>query len=721
MGEDHSIRPWLGFAAVLGLLSLVCILAFRSLLALTDSGRSMIHTQQVLGSLEGVLTTVSELESAERGYALTGQPEFVLSFNAGSKALATRLAGVKQLLADNPGQLTNLANLEPQIWRRAEQLRHVMEIRRTRGRDPAANTVAAGEGRRLAAVIRARVEAMLHEERLLLQRQESNTFTWQRQTMVALLSGGLMAIALVIWMGFAIRREIRQHAAAQAALQDANATLEERISQRTADLRTSNLSLQAEIAERKGAESLLNAQKEILGMIASGKETASVLAHVASYMEEESPETRCAITLLEPDGADLRWCASERVPDEFKNALPRLEVGPSHGSCGTDVRREELVVVADVARDPLWASTRDVAARFGIRAVSSMPIVGGRKVVGTIALYFATPRPPTSRELTLLRALAGLAGIAIVRGAEENALRQAHAELERKVTERTSELRRSNQDLEQFAYVASHDLQEPLRMVAGFTQLLARRYQSVLDEKANQYIHYAVDGVERMQQLIQGLLEYSRVGRSQPVEPVSCEEAFARAITSLRHSIQRVQAVVTRDSLPTVPGSLTQLTQLFQNLIANALKFHGAEPPRIHVSAERNESEWLLTFRDNGIGIDPRHAERVFAIFQRLHTREEYPGTGIGLAICKRIVERHGGRIWVDSQPGQGAAFHLTLPVQPDPASAPTIAHNALPAAEDTVHKNPVPEGAPESTAPAAALTSMAASQPPAPEPSRTP
>lgn len=720
MDGDHPIRPWLGFAAVLGLLGLVCILAFRSLLALTDSSQSVIHTQQVLGSLEGLLTTVSELESAERGYALTGQPEFILSFNAGSKALATRLARVKQLLVRNPGQLTNLVNLEPEIWRRAEQLRHVMEIRRTQGRDPAANKVAAGEGRRLAAVIRAQVEAMLHEERRLLQRQESSTFDWQRHTMVALLYGGLMATALVIWMGFAIRREIRQQASAQAALQDANATLEERINQRTADLRTSNLSLQAEIVERKRAESLLNAQKEILGMIASGKETASVLTQVASHMEGESKETMCAITLLDPDGAYLRWYAGGHVPEEFKKVLPRLEVGPNHGPCGTAVHRKELVVVSDVARDPLWASTRDLAAQFGIRAVSSIPIVSGNQVVGTIALYFATPCAPTEGELTLLRALAGLAGIAIVRGAQEQALRQAHAELERKVAERTSELRRSNQDLEQFAYVASHDLQEPLRMVAGFTQLLARRYQSGLDEKANQYIHYAVDGVERMQQLIQGLLEYSRVGRSQPIEPVSCEEAFARAITSLRHSIQRVQALVTRDSLPTVPGSLTQLTQLFQNLIGNALKFHGVEPPRIHVSAQRSEGEWLLTFQDNGIGIDPRHAERVFAIFQRLHTREEYAGTGIGLAICKRIVERHGGRIWVESQPGQGAAFRLTLPGQPDPASTPATAHNAR-ASAGNAGEYPAPEGTPESTAPAMALTPVTAAQPPAPDPSLTP
>jgi PAS domain S-box-containing protein len=225
------------------------------------------------------------------------------------------------------------------------------------------------------------------------------------------------------------------------------------------------------------------------------------------------------------------------------------------------------------------------------------------------------------------------------------------------------ELKRSNAELEQFAYVASHDLQEPLRMVSSYTQLIQRRYGDKLDGDAKEFMHYVVDGAARMKQLIEDLLAYSRVGtKGKEFRDIELEAALKRAVTNLRAAIEEAGAAVTWDPLPRVRGDDGQLAQLFQNLIGNALKFRGAGVPRVHVSAAEQEQEWEISVRDNGIGIEPQYFERIFMVFQRLHTKGEYPGTGIGLAICKKVVERHGGAIWVTSQPGAGSEFHFTLP-----------------------------------------------------------
>jgi signal transduction histidine kinase/DNA-binding XRE family transcriptional regulator len=238
-------------------------------------------------------------------------------------------------------------------------------------------------------------------------------------------------------------------------------------------------------------------------------------------------------------------------------------------------------------------------------------------------------------------------------------LAAARAELE----QTNADLTRSNRDLEQFAYIASHDLQEPLRAVAGFTTLLQQRYQDKLDEKADSYIGFVVDGVSRMQALIHGLLEYSRVNtRGGVPEPVRADQALKEAVANLQTAIERSGATVTATPLPMVRADLAQLTHLFQNLIENGIKFRSDRPPEIEVSARHQDGTWLFWVRDNGIGLDPQYADRIFMIFQRLHTRDKYPGTGIGLAICKRIIERHGGKIWVESQPGRGATFYFTLP-----------------------------------------------------------
>jgi PAS domain S-box-containing protein len=264
-----------------------------------------------------------------------------------------------------------------------------------------------------------------------------------------------------------------------------------------------------------------------------------------------------------------------------------------------------------------------------------------------------------------------------IKGIVANARDVTEQRLAEKKAERyAADLERSNRELEQFGYVISHDLREPLRMVSSFLRLLEQRYGDQLDAKGKEFIDYAVDGAERMQDMIRALLNLSRVEtRGEPLAPVDCEVVLKRTLNALQRTIKENEAEITHDPLPTVMADQAQLGQIFQNLIANAIKFRKEdEAPRVHISASptpqptsrTGEREWVFSVEDNGIGLDPNQANRIFQVFQRLHTEEEYPGLGLGLALCKRIVERHGGRIWVESEPGAGSTFYFTLEAKRD-------------------------------------------------------
>ena len=397
-------------------------------------------------------------------------------------------------------------------------------------------------------------------------------------------------------------------------------------------------------------------------------------------------------TVPTPDGTPHHWLVT-------KFPLPDLSGGPAVGGIALDVTAERLaedrfrlvfeaspagmllvgpdgtIVLANANADRLFGIPPG-----GLRGRSIHDFVPKRVRAdhpGYVASYFQNPVPRTlggrpepvagcrsdgteffaEVGLSPIRTADGLFALAVV---SDVTRRRLAADVQARYA---AELARSNADLQQFAYVASHDLQEPLRMVTSYLDLLRDRYAGVLDDRARRWIGFATDGAARMKRLVEDLLEYSRVGtRGKPLVPTDCNEVVRDTLRNLEPTVREAGAVITVGPLPTVAGDRVQLTQLFQNLIANALKFRGPDRPEVAVTADRAGRDWVFKVRDNGIGIDPRFKDRIFVLFQRLHTRDEYSGTGIGLAVCKKIVERHGGGIWVESEPGRGATFCWTLP-----------------------------------------------------------
>jgi PAS domain S-box-containing protein len=401
---------------------------------------------------------------------------------------------------------------------------------------------------------------------------------------------------------------------------------------------------------------------------------------VAALLDHAGTVAEAITATIEEMCTRFDWaCGARWSLDETENRLhciekwgenePRVQRFLAAGTTSTFVPGDAGIIRRTLKiGEPVWvedvATKTDFmrakfAAEAGLHGAFALPIRMGARVLGAIEFYAREPRRPEEWLLHLGVHVGHQIGSLMARREAEERLRDAHAELE----QQAAELSRSNDELQQFAYVASHDLQEPLRMISSYTQLLGRRYGDRFDENAREFMGYIVEGAGRMKQLIEDLLAYSRVGtKGGEFKPFSAESALERALANLRTTAERAGADVTHDRLPVVNGDEGQLAQVFQNLVGNAIKFRGEEAPRIHVSARFADGDWVFAVRDNGIGFDPQYADRIFLVFQRLHNRSEYPGTGIGLAICKKIVDRHGGRIWVDSHPAAGSTFFFTIP-----------------------------------------------------------
>ncbi|HWX22593.1 MAG TPA: PAS domain S-box protein [Candidatus Binatia bacterium] len=463
-----------------------------------------------------------------------------------------------------------------------------------------------------------------------------------------------------------------------------------------------------DVTQRKDAERRREFTSTLLALFARKAASREYLESVVQVLREWSGCQAAGIRLLD-DRQEIPYEAWAGFAPAFIELESRLSLGSDNCCCTRAVtatfedQDRPLLTPAGSYRcndttgfiaqlpEEKRARYRGNCQKFGFASLAVVPIRYRGGVLG--AIHLADPRPDRFPlpAIEFVETMAPLLGEAIHRFQAEAELAKYKDRLEELVLQRTRDLEdanarlqieiadrkhaqeslqliaqdlaRSNRDLEQFAYVASHDLQEPLRAVGGFVKLLQRRFLHRLDEKGLEYIAGAVEGASRMERLITDLLAFSRVGsRAHSFAPADLNALLEDALRNLQVSLKTARATVTHDPLPTLPVDATQLILLFQNLLGNAVKFHSDLPPEIHVGAQKLPDRWVLSVRDNGIGIDPRYFARIFQIFQRLHTRKHYPGTGIGLAICKKIAERHGGAIWVESQPGQGATFYFSIP-----------------------------------------------------------
>jgi signal transduction histidine kinase len=415
------------------------------------------------------------------------------------------------------------------------------------------------------------------------------------------------------------------------------------------------------------AQEKLRAIVEINRILGSSLDVDEVLPKILDGLFDILPQSDRGYILFadEPSGE----LALRAIRDRGENTAVSSTLGPiSYAMAARVMDRGEAVLSADAFNDDELEISESVLD-FPIRSMMCAPLMGPkRKPLGIIYVDTSDPeRRFDEEDLEVLLSVATTAGQAVEYAREHEASLKLHKQSEEKLKRYAAELEERNLELQQFAYIASHDLQEPLRSIASFSGLLERRYKGQLDEQADQWIDYLVEGAKRMKTLVQDMRTYTEVDRrAKPFAPTDCESVLSRVIENLRSSIEELGAQVDHDQLPTVSADATQLSQLFHNLLDNAIKFHGPQPLQVQIAAREDGENWVFSVRDNGIGIAPEHHKSIFEIFRRPHHKHEYSGTGIGLAVCQRIIRRHGGRIWVESEPGNGSLFSFTIPVQKD-------------------------------------------------------
>jgi PAS domain S-box-containing protein len=683
-----------GFGVALAALVGIGAFSFLSLSRLKNTSNQVEHTYKVINKLGTLLSQLTDAETGQRGYLLTGELRYLKPYNNAIASIDQNLDELQKLTANNPDQQQHMTQLSPLITFKLAELKETITLRQSQGYEAALRVVKTDRGKQAMEEIRAIVKVMEDEELQLLKQRSDEQ---QVQRTLLTIFGSLIGVLSLGGAVLLLNRNVFQRRQSEKTLE----STEEKFRQMAENINEVFWMSSADLSEvlyispvyqqiwGRTCESLYTNPKSFLEAI-HPEDRERVIANLQQNIKTEFD---IEYRIIWQDGT-VRWIWDRSVPiyNQVGEVYRRAGIAQDISDRKQAEQKirfqsrlldavEQAVIATDLEGNIIyWNHYAEVL--YGWSAVEVM----GRQVVDVVPA--ASTKEQAAKLMSRLQVGESWSGEFLVQRRDgttfpamvfDSPIYNEQGSLigivgvsvditERKRAE--EELQRSNAELQQFAYVASHDLQEPLRMVSSYTQLLAECYQGQLDAQADKFIAFATEGATRMQQLLEDLLDYSRVSRRpQPFEPINCTTILKDVLTDLAVTMQESSAVVTADSLPTVLGDRTQLRQLLQNLISNAIKFRREEPPVVHISAEPQEDFWLFTVRDNGIGIDPQFAERIFVLFQRLHSRQEYPGTGIGLAICKKIVERHAGRIWVESHLGEGSTFYFTLPRQPQLAS----------------------------------------------------
>jgi PAS domain S-box-containing protein len=700
--KTKSLLNWkvqLVFGSAILALLVVGAISYRGVVMSSESDRCVWHTHEVLEKLQGLLSEMQGAESSYRGFVLTGKESYLESYRANLLSAERDEATIRNLTVDNPIQQRQIPILERLADQKTQYAETLIDLRRTKGLQAAADAIRSRSDKRIMNEFQGVVHEMQDEEVRLLVSRSASAKRRLGQTKTALFLGTILGLLIataatgwsvqLISSGRRLVEETLRHCENRYRM-----LLDEvqHYAIFTLDSRGMVVSWNAGAERIKGykAEEIIGRSfscfflpediesgrpEEVLRMTAANgrheeqgmrvrKDGSRFLASVTFTVLHDLGGNLLGFSEISHDlseskesGAKYRGLL-EAAPDAMvvvnqagEIVLLNLQAEKHFG-----YHRDELVgqkvknIIPEGFAERLIADgTRSAADALAQQIGMGIELHGRRKDGSEF---------PIEIMLSPLESAEGILVTAAIRDISVRKRSEEH------LVKTVGELKRSNDELQQFAYVASHDLQEPLRMVASYTQLLAQRYKGRLDSDADEFIAYAVDGSTRMQRLIQDLLAYSRAGTNgKAPHEISSENALREALTNLRAPIEESGAVVTHDPLPAITTDDAQLAQVFQNLVGNAIKYRGAEVPHVHISATKNGgNEWVFSVRDNGLGIDPQYFERIFILFQRLHGQEEFKGTGIGLAICKKILERVGGRIWVESQPEKGSTFYFALP-----------------------------------------------------------